>query len=251
MDVTTNPLITSAAATATSAANNSAAANTDASIDSEAPANADSGSVEDTASGGDAIANARASWSAERYADRLPRSYADQVSLSYKSQQLSQISSEFFSGTIRSDQIPALTQRLYEGGLINTAEYQSLGGVEQKVSAVSEAQSFLSQQMMSSTVQAQPEVEAGFAQVLDVLRNMDAAVTPQARQAEQQAMAFITDYRAEQEAAGASEDLLQGLDQVMDVLTALEKVRNNEQATGALASYNSVQEAYDESTQSN
>jgi hypothetical protein len=199
--------------------------------------------------GRERVAAAKASWSQQGYAERLPSSYADQVSLSYKSQQLSQISAEFFGGTIRSDQIAALTQRLYEGGLISAADYQALGGVEQKVSAVSEAQSFLSQQVMSREVQADSELEAQFTNVIEVLRNMDGPANAAQREAEQQAMAFIEDYQQQQQAAGADSELLAGLDQVKAVLTALEKVRNNDQATAALASYNSVQEAYEDITE--
>ena len=91
---------------------------------------------------------------AKRFIDQLNGNSADRVSLSYKAQKLNLIQAEFFAGPIRSDQIPALTQRLFEDGLISSQEYQQLGGVaaSQKVSAVSESVHFLNRFILDEAV---------------------------------------------------------------------------------------------------
>ena len=59
--------------------------------------------------------------------------YSDKVSLSYRAEKLSKISTEFFGGTIQSSQIPALTQSLYENGFLNDSEYRDLGGAAKSI----------------------------------------------------------------------------------------------------------------------
>lgn len=171
---------------------------------------------------------------------------ADKVSLSYRAEKLSRISAEFFSGTINSSQIPALTQRLYEDGLLSNDDFQALGGQTQTVSAITEASSFLNRFILNEAVDGDSEAAKSLLSVVDVIGRMDESVTPSQRRAETEAYEYIASYTDLLKETGAATDIIEGFDNVLNVLTALDKVRKNEQSTGALASYASVQEAYND-----
>lgn len=169
--------------------------------------------------------------------------YSDKVSLSYRAEKLSKISTEFFGGTIQSSQIPALTQRLYENGFLNDSQYRDLGGAQQKVSAISQANAFISRQILAEP-DGNSEMARQLVQVANVLANMDAPTTPELRRAEADAYEFMASHSEALQQQGAPEELRQGFARVMEVLEALDKVRKQEQSTGALSSYASVQEAW-------
>ena len=86
----------------------------------------------------------------QRIVDTLPYS-SDSVSLSYKGAKLSMISSEFFSGTIKSTDIPALTERLFQDGFINESELRALGGVkpDESTSQIKQSINFLNTVIMN------------------------------------------------------------------------------------------------------
>lgn len=168
--------------------------------------------------------------------------FTDKVTLSYRAAKMQKISAEFFSGTISSSQIPALTQRLYEDGFLTDQEFNKLGGQTQKVSAVSEASSFINRMAMQTTDKTEQQ---SYAQVADVLANIDIKSTPELRKNEAQAFEFISLKREQLEQQGAAQNLIDGFKNVEKVLGALDKVRKQEQSTGALSSYAQVQEAID------
>ena len=66
------------------------------------------------------------------------------------------------------------------------------------------------------------------------------------RRKETEAYEFVANYTDLLEEAGAPASVIDGFKNVMDVLGALDAVRKTEQSTGALTSYASVQEAYDD-----
>lgn len=169
--------------------------------------------------------------------------YSDKVSLSYRAEKLSKISTEFFGGTIQSSQIPALTQRLYENGFLNDNEYRDLGGAQQKVSAISQANAFISRQILTET-DSNSDTARQLVKVASVLANMDAKTTPELRRAEADAYEFVASYSEKLQQQNAPADVRKGFTNVMQVLEALDKVRKQEQNTGALSSYASVQEAW-------
>lgn len=171
---------------------------------------------------------------------------SDKVTLSYQSAKLQQISAEFFSGVIHSSQIPALTERLYQDGFLTDSEFQSLGGQTQKISAVSQASSFVNQLIMQAGDEGDKQNLKQLINVADVLANVNVKATPELRQAEQQAYDFVASLADKKQEEGADQSLLNGLKNTLDVLTVLDKVRKQEQSTGALTSYGSVQEAYNE-----
>ena len=172
--------------------------------------------------------------------------YSDKVSLSFRAEKLQKISAEFFSGTISSSQIPALTQRLFEEGFLTSTDYQMLGGQTQTVSAISEASSFINRFILDEAVDGDQEAARELIKVADVLANMDLKTTPELRRAESDAYEFVANYAELLEEADAPADIQKGFATVLDVLSALDKVRKQEQSTGALSSYASVQEAYDD-----
>ncbi|MCD8523254.1 MAG: hypothetical protein LRY66_13620 [Saccharospirillaceae bacterium] len=170
----------------------------------------------------------------------------DKVSFSYRAEKLSRISAEFFSGTINSSQIPALTQRLYEDGFLSNGDLQALGGQTPKVSAIAEASNFLNRFILNEAVDGDSEAAKSLLNVVEVIGRMDESVTPAQRRAETEAYDFVANYTDLLKEAEAPADIIEGFDNVLNVLTALDKVRKNEQSTGALASYASVQEAYND-----
>lgn len=170
----------------------------------------------------------------------------EKVSVSVRAEKLSRISSEFFSGTIRSDQIPDLTQRLYEEGFLSEQEFRTLGGKTQNVSAITEASNFLNRFILDEAVDGDSEAAKSLLNVVSVIEGMDDSATVEKRRAETEAYEYISDYTALLQEAGAPADIIDGFENVKDVLSALNKVRTSEQTTGALSSYASVQEAYNE-----
>lgn len=170
----------------------------------------------------------------------------DQVSLSLRSSKLQKISADFFSGIIKSSQIPALTQRLYEEGFLDDKDYRLLGGQTQKVSVISEANSFINRSLMSAIEDGKQDEALELAKVSTALAEIDLKSTAERRQVEKQALAYIQTKLQSLQQEGAPSNLLKGFQNVADVLAALEKVRQQESSTGALASYSQVQDAYDE-----
>ncbi len=171
---------------------------------------------------------------------------SDKVSFSYRAEKLSRISAEFFSGTINSSQIPALTQRLYEDGFLSNSDFQALGGQTQQVSAIAEASNFLNSFILNEAVDGDSEAAKSLLNVVDVIGRMDERATPAQRRAETEAFDYVANYTDLLKEAGAPDDIVAGFENVLDVLTALDTVRKNEHSTGALASYASVQEAYND-----
>lgn len=171
---------------------------------------------------------------------------SDKVSVSLRAEKLSRISAEFFSGAISSSQIPALTERLYQDGLLSSSEFQALGGQTQTVSAITEASNFLNRFILEESVDGDSEASKSLLAVVSVIDGMDQATTADQRRRESDAYDYVANYTDLLQEAEAPADIIKGFENVLDVLSALDKVRKSEQSTGALASYASVQEAYDE-----
>ena len=187
--------------------------------------------------------------SQQRIVDSLPHSASsDSVSLSYKGAKLSMISAEYFSGTIKSSDIPALTQRLYQDGFINESEFRGLGGAkaDESTSQIAQSVNFLNDFIMGEAVDGDSEGAKSLMLAVDVLQRMDEASTADSRRKETEAYEFVSGYTEILKETQAPADLKQSFEQVLKVFEALDTVRKNELQTGALASYASVQETYDE-----
>ncbi|AHK17440.1 hypothetical protein R615_06060 [Thalassolituus oleivorans R6-15] len=83
------------------------------------------------------------------------------------------------------------------------------------------------------------------ASVSEVLQNMDAPTDALRRRAEAEAYDYIANYTDLLAEAGASAQLLEGYQCVLQVLAALDLVRKQELLTGVLTSYARVQEVYE------
>lgn len=177
---------------------------------------------------------------------RAPSNYADKVSLSYQGDKMKAISREFFSGTIHSSQIPALTQRLYEEGFISGEEFKQLGGAQQEVPVLSEASAFVNKWALEALQNQDPDTAQQVIKVADALANVNLQSTPARRQAEAEAYDIMSRLAQQYQQEGADSTKLEGINKVLDVLSALAKVRNSEQANGAVLGYEQVEKAYDE-----
>jgi hypothetical protein len=170
------------------------------------------------------------------------------VSLSYKGSKLSMISAEYFSGTMKSSDIPALTERLYQDGFINESEFRGLGRVkaDESTSEIAQTVHFLNNFIMGEAVDGDSEGAKNLMAAIDVLQKMDEASTPDSRRKETEAYEFVSGYTEVLKETYAPTDLINGFEQALKVFEALDTVRKNELQTGALASYASVQETFNE-----
>lgn len=182
--------------------------------------------------------------------DSLPESgnSNDSVSLSYKGAKLAMISAEYFSGTVKSTDIPALTERLFQDGFINESEYRSLGGVaaDESTSQIAQSVNFLNNFIMGEAVDGDSEGAKSLMLAVEALQSMDESSTVESNRKESEAYEFVSGYTELLKETQAPADLVTSFEQVLKVFEALDTVRKNELKTGALASYASVQETYDE-----
>ena len=189
-------------------------------------------------------ANDIGSSSQQRIVDSLPyssNSSADSVSLSYKGAKLGMISAEYFSGTVKSTDIPKLTERLYQDGFINESEYRALGGVkaDEPTSQIAQSVNFLNDFIMGEIVDGDSEGAKSLMLAVDSLQNMDEQSSLDSRRKETEAYELLKE-------TNAPSHLIKGFEQVLQVFEALDTVRKNELQTGALASYASVQDTFND-----
>jgi hypothetical protein len=172
----------------------------------------------------------------------------DSVALSYEGIKLSMISAEYFSGTMKSSDIPMLTERLYQDGFINESEFRGLGGVkaDESTSEIAQTVHFLNDFIMGEAVDGDSEGAKNLMAAIDVLQKMDEASTVDSRRKETEAYEFVSGYNEVLKETYASTDLINGFEQALKVFEALDTVRKNELQTGALASYASVQKTINE-----
>ncbi len=201
--------------------------------------------------GKSADADSSAVSSQQRIVDSLPSGSSgssDSVSLSYKGAKLGMISAEYFSGSVKSTDIPALTERLYQDGFINESEYRSLGGVkaDEATSEIAKTVHFLNDFIMNEAIDGDSEGAKSLMMAVDALQKMDEASTASSRRKETEAYEFVSGYTEILKETSAPADLVDSFEQVLKVFEALDTVRKNELQTGALASYASVQETFNE-----
>jgi hypothetical protein len=187
--------------------------------------------------------------SQQRIVDSLSGSGSnDSVSLSYKGAKLGMISAEYFSSNVKSSDIPALSERLYQDGFINESEFRSLGGVkaDESTSQISQTVHFLNDFIMGEAVDGDSEGAKSLMAAVDILQRMDEVSTVDSRRKETEAYEFVSGYTEILNETYAPAKLVKGFEQVLKVLEALDTVRKNELQTGALASYASVQKTFNE-----
>ena len=187
----------------------------------------------------------------QRIVDSLPyssNSAADSVSLSYKGAKLGMISAEYFSGTVKSSDIPKLTERLFQDGFINESEYRALGGVkaDEPTSEIAQSVNFLNDFIMGEIVDGDSEGAKSMMLAVDSLQGMDQESSLDSRRKETEAYEFVSGYTELLKETNAPSHLIKGFEQVLQVFEALDTVRKNELQTGALASYASVQDTFND-----
>jgi hypothetical protein len=194
-------------------------------------------------------ANNTPATSQQRIVDSLPSSESsDSVSLSYKGSKLGIISAEYFSSNANSSDIPALTKRVYQDGFINESELRSLAGlnIDESTSQISQTVHFLNDFIMGEAIDGDSEGAKRLMAAVDVLQRMDEMSTVDFRRQETEAYEFVSGYTDILKETYAPAELVNGFEQVLKVLEALDTVRKNELQTGALASYASVQKTFNE-----
>ncbi len=182
-------------------------------------------------------------YSAKNYSSALEHS-TDRVSISYRANKLQEIGLQFFSGSIHSSEIGALTQSLYEGGFLSEDEYLSLGGQAQQVSITSQAANFLNNYMGSGATLSNDDTEQ-MMQAITVIETMNETPTDEQRLSEQQALAFITQLSQQLESNNSDDDLQEGFNMVLSVLNSLQKIRSGQVDAAAVNSYQDIQNIND------
>ncbi|MDF1762311.1 MAG: hypothetical protein P1U57_02780 [Oleibacter sp.] len=167
----------------------------------------------------------------------------DKVSISLQAEKLDRINKEFFSGTISSDDIPALTQRLYKDGFISASEFQNLGGKEDDISTITQASNFLNTYISDKSIVGDDDATKEILNVINVIDRMDEKITPTHRKAEVDAFDFATKHTEELIQSGAPEDIIAEFKNVVDVLSALNTVRSKDQLSGSLSTYANIQQS--------
>ncbi len=166
---------------------------------------------------------------------------SDKVSISYRASKLNEIGQKFFSGTMHSSNIEALTQSLYEGGFLSEDEYLSLGGQAKKVSITSQAANFLNAYMGSGESLSSDDSRQ-MVKVINVIETMNKTPTDEQRVNEQKALEFITRVSQEMETNNTDDTIQEGFNMVLTVLTSLEKIRSGQVDTYATNSYQDIQD---------
>ena len=100
--------------------------------------------------------------------------------------------------------------------------------------------------IMNEAIDGDSEGAKSLMLAVDVLQRMDEPSTADSRRKETEAYEFVSGYTEILKETQAPADLIGNFEQVLKVFEALDTVRKNELQTGALASYASVQETFDE-----
>lgn len=154
------------------------------------------------------------------------------VSLSDKAEKLSRIHQEFFAGgPIASDKIHDLSLRLYEAGLLSAADVSRLTGeAVPGEGTVSQSISFLSDFIADEAIDGDSDGAKELNKALQVLVQADQPLTQERQAQEKTSAAYVTQYRDLLVETDADKQLIAGFDQLVDVFTALAKVREAEGA---------------------
>ena len=196
------------------------------------------------------LASEQKSEQANEQAAKVQGRAQDKVSLSSQGEKLGLIAAEFFTGSITSSNIPKLTERLYQQGLIDVEDYQALaGGTKQSPSEIAQSVHFLNRFVSSDIIDDNSEGAQKLLKAVDLLQSVDRPSTPDSRREESSAYDYISSYTDLLRDAKAPQDLMSGFETLEKVFEALSVVRNNEK-NGALASYASVQSVYNENNKS-
>lgn len=177
----------------------------------------------------------------KRITDQIYARFAEnEVSLSERAKKLSAINQKFFSGIIKSSDIPMLKQRLFEEGFISDKEYAAMGGKPEKIKALKQAMDFV--RGYSETLkQKDPEAFKGLQTVLAALQNMNQPASAKSRNTEKAAISFLQTHAKKLKETKADESIQKSVNKILEQLQKVDATRSKQAATGAINSYASIQ----------
>lgn len=171
---------------------------------------------------------------------------SSELSLSIRSQKLSAISKEFFNGPIASENIAALSQSLYENGFINNQELQAMGAETPEQTTITQSKHFISSFMFEASKQGDEATLSMLEPIAQAINNMDAASTSKQRQIEVVALDNAKQMLSHLNEVGADEALIKAFENVVDVLSTLDTLRQSDQLKQGVAEYETIQNEYDD-----
>ncbi len=171
---------------------------------------------------------------------------SSELSLSIRSQKLSAISKEFFNGPIASENIAALSQSLYENGFINNQELQAMGAETPEQTTITQSKHFISSFMFEASKQGDEATLSMLEPIAQAINNMDAASTSKQRQIEVVALDNAKQMLSHLNEVGADEALIKEFENVVDVLSTLDTLRQSDQLKQGVAEYETIQNEYDD-----
>jgi len=171
---------------------------------------------------------------------------SSELSLSIRSQKLSAISKEFFNGPIASENIAALSQSLYENGFINNQELQAMGAETPEQTTITQSKRFISSFMFEASKQGDEPTLTMLEPIAQAITNMDSASTSKQRQTEVVALDNAKQMLTHLNEIGADEALIKEFENVVDVLSTLDTLRQSDQLKQGVAEYETIQNEYDD-----
>jgi hemoglobin-like flavoprotein len=171
---------------------------------------------------------------------------SSELSLSIRSQKLSAISKEFFNGPIASENIAALSQSLYENGFINNQELQAMGAETPEQTTITQSKHFISSFMFEASKQGDEATLSMLEPIAQAINNMDAASTSKQRQIEVVALDNAKQMLSHLNEVGADEALIKEFENVVDVLSTLDTLRQSDRLKQGVAEYETIQNEYDD-----
>lgn len=175
-----------------------------------------------------------------------PQAGSSELSLSIRSQKLSAISKEFFNGPIASENIAALSQSLYENGFINNQELQAMGAETPEQTTITQSNHFISSFMFEASKQGDEATLSMLEPIAQAINNMDAASTSKQRQIEVVALDNAKQMLSHLNEVGADEALIKEFENVVNVLSTLDTLRQSDRLKQGVAEYETIQNEYDD-----
>lgn len=177
----------------------------------------------------------------QRLTDQLYARFSEnEVNLSQKSKKLSAINQKFFSGVIKSEDLPMLKQRLFEEGFISDKDYSAMGGKPDKVRAVKQAIDFV--RGYSETLKTKDaEAFKGMQTVLTALQNISSQPSSANRKLEQSAIQFLQAHAKELKNTQADSGIQESVNKVLGQLIANQSNQSKRSLTGGVDQYASIQ----------
>ena len=173
------------------------------------------------------------------------QSTSRELSLSIRSQKLSAISKEFFNGPIASKNMAALSQSLYENGFISSSELQAIDNTKTEQSTITQSKHFINSFMFEASKQGDSQTLSMLEPIAQAIDNMDAVGNSTQRQIEVTALDNANQILEHLKTLNSDEALITEFENVVDVLSTLDTIRQNDQAKQGIAEYESMQNEYE------